>query len=60
MSGTRLGRTVGFIGLGTMGRHMAANLAKAGFDVRGFDLARGDGAPLPGRSTGRQRGRRSA
>lgn len=28
---------IGFIGLGTMGRHMAANLAKAGFDVRVYD-----------------------
>jgi 3-hydroxyisobutyrate dehydrogenase len=31
-------RTVGFIGLGMMGRLMAANLVKAGFDVRSFDL----------------------
>jgi len=30
---------VGFIGLGTMGRHMAANLVKAGFDVRVYDKA---------------------
>ena len=29
---------VGFIGLGLMGRLMAANLVKAGFDVRSFDL----------------------
>lgn len=29
---------VGFVGLGMMGRLMAANLAKAGFDVRSFDL----------------------
>ena len=29
---------VGFIGLGMMGRLMAANLVKAGFDVRSFDL----------------------
>lgn len=29
---------VGFIGLGTMGRLMSANLAKTGFDVRSFDL----------------------
>lgn len=30
--------TVGFIGLGHMGGPMAANLVKAGFNVRGFDL----------------------
>lgn len=29
--------TVAFIGLGNMGAHMAANLAKAGFTVRGYD-----------------------
>ncbi len=29
---------VGFIGLGLMGRLMSANLARAGFDVRSFDL----------------------
>ena len=30
---------VGFIGLGNMGGGMAANLAKAGHDVRAFDLS---------------------
>ncbi len=30
--------TIGFIGLGNMGGPMAANLVKAGHDVRGFDL----------------------
>ncbi len=30
--------TIGFIGLGNMGNPMAANLVKAGHDVRGFDL----------------------
>lgn len=30
---------IGFIGLGNMGGGMAANLAKAGHDVRAFDLA---------------------
>jgi 3-hydroxyisobutyrate dehydrogenase len=30
---------VGFIGLGMMGRPMAANLGKAGFDARSFDLS---------------------
>ena len=34
---------IGFIGLGNMGGPMAANLAKAGHEVRGFDLA----APMP-------------
>lgn len=29
---------IGFVGLGNMGGPMAANLAKAGHDVRGFDL----------------------
>lgn len=29
---------VGFVGLGNMGGPMAANLVRAGFDVRGFDL----------------------
>ena len=32
-------RTVGFIGLGTMGRAMACNLLGAGFAVRAFDVA---------------------
>ena len=30
--------TIGFIGLGNMGLHMAANLVKAGHTVRGFDI----------------------
>jgi len=30
--------TIGFVGLGNMGGGMAANLAKAGHDVRAFDL----------------------
>ncbi|TVS00105.1 MAG: 3-hydroxyisobutyrate dehydrogenase [Rhodobacteraceae bacterium] len=34
---------IGFIGLGNMGGPMAANLAKAGHEVQGFDLA----APCP-------------
>ncbi len=34
---------IGFIGLGNMGGPMAANLAKAGHEVLGFDLA----APMP-------------
>jgi 3-hydroxyisobutyrate dehydrogenase len=31
-------KTVAFVGLGTMGRPMTENLAKAGFVVQGFDL----------------------
>ncbi len=31
---------IGFIGLGNMGGPMAANLAKAGHDVQGFDLSK--------------------
>jgi 3-hydroxyisobutyrate dehydrogenase len=31
-------RTVAFVGLGLMGRLMSANLVKAGFDVRSYDL----------------------
>ncbi|MBN2760687.1 MAG: NAD(P)-binding domain-containing protein, partial [Rhodobacteraceae bacterium] len=34
---------IGFIGLGNMGAPMAANLAKAGHAVTGFDLS----APCP-------------
>jgi len=32
-------RTIGFVGLGAMGRPMAANLVKHGFTVRGFDVS---------------------
>lgn len=31
-------RKIGFIGLGTMGRHMAANLIKSGFELSVYDL----------------------
>jgi 3-hydroxyisobutyrate dehydrogenase len=34
-----MAQTIGFIGLGNMGGPMAANLVKAGHNVRGFDLA---------------------
>lgn len=34
-----MAETIAFIGLGNMGGPMAANLVKAGFAVRGFDLA---------------------
>ena len=33
-------RTVGFVGIGTMGREMALNLMKAGMAVRAFDMRR--------------------
>jgi 3-hydroxyisobutyrate dehydrogenase len=33
--------TIGFIGLGNMGAPMAANLAKAGHSVRGYDISAG-------------------
>jgi len=32
-------KTIAFIGLGNMGGPMATNLVKAGYIVRGFDLA---------------------
>ena len=37
-------KTIAFIGLGNMGLPMARNLAKAGFEVRGFDTAPGAAA----------------
>ncbi len=50
-----MAQTIGFIGLGNMGGPMAANLAKAGHTVRGFDLvaasldaARGAGIAVAG------------
>jgi 3-hydroxyisobutyrate dehydrogenase len=36
---------LGFIGLGAMGRHMAANLQRAGHDVQAHDLRRVEGFP---------------
>ncbi len=39
-------RTVGFVGLGSMGLPMAKNLLTAGFAVRGFDLRPAAGAAL--------------
>lgn len=36
---------LGFIGLGAMGRHMAANLQRAGHDVQAHDLRRIEGFP---------------
>ena len=49
MNASRGDQTIGFIGLGTMGRHMATNLAQAGFDVRGFDVVPGAAAALRSR-----------
>lgn len=37
---------VGFIGLGTMGRGMALNLRRAGYDLLVHDINRASGAPL--------------
>ena len=37
---------VGFIGLGTMGRNVAANIARAGFELLVHDIQRGVAAPL--------------
>ena len=31
-------KEIGFIGLGNMGSKMSVHLAKAGFDVSGFDI----------------------
>ena len=36
---------LGFIGLGAMGRHMAANLQRAGHEVQAYDLRRVEGFP---------------
>jgi 3-hydroxyisobutyrate dehydrogenase len=43
MNGREKTMKIGFIGLGNMGGPMAANLARAGHEVAGFDLA----APMP-------------
>ena len=55
--------TIAFIGLGNMGNPMAANLVKAGHDVRGFDLmpqnldvARGNGLSVAGSAAEAVRG----
>ncbi len=48
-------KTIGFVGLGSMGLPMAINLDKAGFDVAGFDLraeARGALEAAGGRAVG--------
>jgi 3-hydroxyisobutyrate dehydrogenase len=37
---------IGFIGLGAMGRHMAANLQRAGHEVQAHDLRRVEGFPI--------------
>jgi 3-hydroxyisobutyrate dehydrogenase-like beta-hydroxyacid dehydrogenase len=36
---------IGFIGLGAMGRHMAANLQRAGYELQVYDLRKVDGFP---------------
>jgi len=36
---------IGFIGLGAMGHHMAANLQRAGHEVQAHDLRRVEGFP---------------
>src|SRR5581483_5991963 len=41
----RMGMLIGLIGLGTMGRHMAANLQKGGFKIVVNDLRREAAAP---------------
>src|SRR6516225_9134906 len=41
MGGRHEMATIGFIGLGNMGAPMAANLVKAGHQVRGFDIVAG-------------------
>ena len=33
-----MAKKIGFIGLGIMGSHMAANLVRAGYDVTGYDV----------------------
>jgi 3-hydroxyisobutyrate dehydrogenase-like beta-hydroxyacid dehydrogenase len=52
--------TIAFIGLGNMGNPMAANLVKAGHDVRGFDLVAANldavDAPVSGGVGGAQAG----
>ena len=49
---------IAFIGLGNMGGPMAANLVKAGHEVRGFDLVGGLARPGQGRRR-RDRGQRA-
>ena len=41
----KVGMKVGFIGLGTMGRHMAANLQKAGHELIAHDVRRDAAEP---------------
>jgi 3-hydroxyisobutyrate dehydrogenase len=44
--------TVAFLGLGTMGGPMAANLARAGFEVRGWNRTAGRGPALAAAESG--------
>lgn len=46
-------RVVGFVGLGNMGRPMAANIAAAGFELVGHDTAGTEGRLPPGASGAR-------
>jgi 3-hydroxyisobutyrate dehydrogenase-like beta-hydroxyacid dehydrogenase len=39
-------KKIGFIGVGNMGWHMAANLVAGGYPVTAFDLAKRTGKPL--------------
>ncbi len=50
---------IGFIGLGNMGAPMAANLAKAGHEITGFDMAKVeiDGVPMTSSAEEAARGR---
>ena len=47
---------IGFVGLGSMGAPMAANLVKAGHEVTGFDVAGVDGVRPAGSAVEAARG----
>ena len=47
---------IGFIGLGAMGRHMAANVQRAGHAVQAHDLRRVEGSGTGRRAPPRRRG----
>ena len=42
----RMNLRYGFVGLGNLGRHLAVNLARGGFDVGVHDLQRGTADPV--------------
>ena len=54
------GEPLGFIGLGIMGSRMAANLARAGYEVRVWNRTRGEGARRGSAEHGGTRGRLAA